>query len=407
MTIYCYMASSENLCFFKNTVRTDAKIIMCDDLESIPMNSTVILCKICKECAKIDEKLRAKHVNIIKLDVVMAELQSRIWKIYCLHEKYYLSNALADACHPTTSTLLLGSSYAKYGLSTSVMGNGCVNLGLDAQDVYYTCELGSEVIRKNDNIHTVIIASGYYWFFTDISRSTSDYAKGLIAHTYYPVLGKRHHASDVICTSQESILESNLDFFDESKLIQEMCNEFYRTMKESGKVTRSFVRQGNGEWQVRTRFLLPGEQSIPEGEFVWSQLADDAKAFRAKFRCDNHNALLAHKETYAENIKLLDEFSVLCQQHGVRLYILAMPMTVWYSKYLNTSFEPLYYEALSKLSGKFRFLNMSSLCPFDDSKFIDQDHLNSEAASYLTDTLKDIISADNSYNLMDGNIFIK
>ena len=93
-------------------------------------------------------ELIQQNPSILCWDKLENYLLEVSWSAYCNAEQYYLRYAIEKACASETDTLLLGSSYAKYGLSTSIMGNSCVNLGLDAQDIFYTCRLGMKVIEK-------------------------------------------------------------------------------------------------------------------------------------------------------------------------------------------------------------------------------------------------------------------
>ena len=123
---------------------------------------------------------QVQNVPIVLWDQLEKVLIACAWQAYCHSEWRYLQLALETVQKPTTNTIVLGSSYAKYGISAQQLGAQCVNLGLDAQDIYYTCKLGQLVVKSNPNIQQVVLASGYYWFYSDISRANSAYAQGLI-----------------------------------------------------------------------------------------------------------------------------------------------------------------------------------------------------------------------------------
>lgn len=317
------------------------------------------------------------------------------WSAYCGAEWRYLQLALETAKQPAIDTVLLGSSYAKYGLSALQIGNGCVNLGLDAQDIYYTCRLGQMVIEKNQNIRQVVLASGYYWFFSDISRADTAYARELITDTYYPILKDAHHAKSLNGSVPQAFLPQELRFLDEDKTISHYCRQIYQQRRgDSAKMVKNFEYDfTTGSWKMNNRYPNTSLGDIRAGELPWYMLPAQVKDAFAADRCRNHNKLLRHTESYEENKEILNQFVTFCNQRNIQLYILCMPQTAEYLRHLSPQFKEHYFAALDAIEGEFQFLDFHEADIFQHEDYLDQDHLGPRGAEKATTFLKELLDS--------------
>lgn len=337
---------------------------------------------------------QVQNVPIVLWDQLEKVLIACAWQAYCHSEWRYLQLALETVQKPTTNTIVLGSSYAKYGISAQQLGAQCVNLGLDAQDIYYTCKLGQLVVKSNPNIQQVVLASGYYWFYSDISRANSAYAQGLITNTYYPILKDAHHASNLNNLEPQSYLSADMDFLNEEKAMDFYCRLLYQQQNgESAKLSRNFVYNAEKtSWEMNSRFVRTTFDQTHSDEMTWHLLSPMVKDAFAVERCRDHNKLLRHIESYEENKEILNQFVTLCNTIGVEVYILCMPQTKYYLRHLLPEFRERYFAALDTIEGTYQFLDFHDADIFDDQDYLDQDHLGPQGAEKATAFLKELLA---------------
>ncbi len=337
---------------------------------------------------------KMQNASVLLWNQLDEVLMANAWLSYCHSEWRYLQLALETAQKSTTTTVILGSSYAKYGLSAQQLGPQCVNLGLDAQDIYYTCKLGKLVIENNPNIQQVVLASGYYWFYSDISRADSMYAKGLITETYYPILKDAHHACYSNDLKLRSYIPDNLSFLDEEKTMNFYCRLIYQQQKgESAKLSKNFVYDSEKAcWNMNSRYLPPTSDQVYPNEIPWKRLPPQVKDAFAAERCRDHNKLLRHLESYEENKKILNQFVLFCNNIGVEVYILCMPQTEDYLRHLLPEFQERYFAALDAIEGTYQFLDFHEADIFEYQDYLDQDHLGPQGAEKVTTFLKELLA---------------
>lgn len=217
MKLYCYGLQKGDLICLNQIVKPGTEVHpISGESFKLGKNNCLIL-STAKDMQQLDAEELSTGCPVLCWDQIYQHLMEQAWSMYCSAEQYYLHYALEKALEPTIDTLFLGSSYAKYGLSAKAFGESCVNLGLDAQDIYYTCKLAARAIERNSNIRHIVLASGYYWFYSDISQANSDYARCLIADTYYPILKDAHHANHIFTVQQRNPIFDKLYFLDQQK----------------------------------------------------------------------------------------------------------------------------------------------------------------------------------------------
>lgn len=116
-------------------------------------------------------------------------------------------------------------------------------------------------------------------------------------------------------------------------------------------------------------------------------------------RAQEHNKLYKHTETKIENNKLFDEFVTFCNKNGVTLYVLLMPQTDEYIRWLNPAFRSHYFQILDSIKGSFHFVNYLDTTLFTLDDFSDADHLNEKGAEKVSIILNDILTFNKSIPL--------
>lgn len=392
MNLYSYQLCEQDNELLRRLLPVDSNLFVLAEGTVLPEEISFLIIPTASFAQRLPGDLTKKEISIFCWDELNRYLLESSWRIYCSAEQYFLKFALERACSPSTHSVLLGSSYAKYGLSAAEMGEDCVNLGLDAQDIYYTCKLGMRVIEQNRSIRHIVLASGYYWFYSDLSRADSEYARALISETYYPIFKDAHHIQNTEAIAQHQNKFLQLPFLDESHVLQHYCKQFYEDLGgESAKVTRRFIfHQANG-WQVCNEYLRTPNDQINWGKLPWHLIPDAIKDELARARCRDHNKLLRHSESFQENKETLNRFISFCNHQGVCVYVLCMPQTDHYLRYLDAKLKQDYYAALDCIEGDYIFLDFHGVELLGPEDYMDQDHLNPSGAKKITHFAKELV----------------
>lgn len=396
MNIYSYRLNPEQIETLRYILSDDARLKIYSEEEAIQTEQSLI---IVPDVATGQEFLKRTHLEQIPVllwNVIEPAVMECAWAVYCNAECYYLQFAMEQIEKPETDTVILGSSYAKYGLSAHQIGTNCVNLGLDAQDIYYTCKLGYRVIEKNSGVRNIVLAAGYYWFFSDISRAKTAYGRGLITDTYYPILKDVHHAVNLDVSVHVKYLPHELNFLDEKRTMLQFCKKLYRQQNgESAKMTKKYAYSpSDGCWKMINRYPRKPLEDVGSGEIFWYMLPQNVKDAMAVQRCNDHNKLLRHMESYEENQETLNQFISFCNARDINVYILCMPQTEDYLRHLAPQFREYYYTALDTIEGTYQFLDYHDANIFNHEDYLDQDHLGPKGAEKATMFLKEMLDSN-------------
>lgn len=320
-------------------------------------------------------------------------LEQTTWDIYCNVESFYLDNAIEVACNSDINTIIVGSSYAKYGINPTYLQARAINLGLSSQDIYYSCKIAQKIINANKSIKNIVLPTAYYTFYSDLSRAVSAYARQIVATTYVRALGDAHHATNL--PEVELKLPEQLWFLDPEKTYTYLCRkEFQRRNGKSAHLLRTFQET---TWTELYQFPRNDAESFQlyssQKQRYWEQLSPDVQMTLGYERAQEHNKLYLHTETEAENIKIFDEFVTFCNMKEVNLHVLLMPQTDEYIQGLNPNFRPRYFQALDSTKGDFHFINYLETSLFTSYDFSDPDHLNERGSEKVSTILDEILES--------------
>lgn len=338
------------------------------------------------------KKTTSFHISFT-WDPIWDYLKKNIWPIYCNVESFYLCNAIEAACDSTITTIIVGSSYAKYGINPSCIHTPAINLGLSSQDIYYSCKIAQKVIKSNKSIKNVVLPTAYYTFYSDLSRANSAYAREVVATTYVRALGDSHHATNLPLVELQ--LPEQLWFLDAEKTYAYLCREeFWKRQGKSAHLLRTFEE---ATWTELYRFPRTEAEKLQlsssQKQYYWEQLPADVRATLGYKRAQEHNKLYQHTNTEVENIKLFDDFVTFCNMEGVNLHVLLMPQTTEYIRGLNPNFQSQYFQALDSAKGNFYFTNYLDTTLFTAYDFSDPDHLNENGAEKVSTILNEILES--------------
>lgn len=296
-------------------------------------------------------------------------------RYYTCYDYYYLMHAINDASSGNFDTISVGSSYSLFGIDDNTATFKSKNLSLTSQDVYYGCKIAETVININPNIKNVLVGTGYCSLFSDLSKTKNEEEIKRVSDVYYPLLGDMHNA--VMIPETSSPMKS--DVFDINRILNMLSRTYYD------------MNNGNYFNSNRTRFSLRCSISgNPTAE--WKDISEEQKIISGQERANFHNKGINYIMSYKENIDTLNNFVKLCNQKDIAVYLLAFPLTPYYSSKVDEQYKKYFFEALDKLEGEFKFIDFNKYNQFDDSDFNDMDHLNDNGAIKLTNLLNNIMA---------------
>ena len=122
----------------------------------------------------------------------------------------------------------------------------------------------------------------------------------------------------------------------------------------------------------------------------WFELDDVMKEESAQIRTNSHNKAIRYKDSYKENIQILNSFVSFCNRRNVIVYLISFPSTRFYQKYLLKEYKESYISALNSIDDKIQFIDFNDLDMFDDKDFLDMDHLEKSGAIKVSEFINNL-----------------
>lgn len=306
----------------------------------------------------------------------MAELLAQ----YMLDHKYNYSFLKAShnkvrLCNP--EVIVTGSSHALNGIKEDVFSEGCANLSMHSQDIYYDMANAKHAIQNSGGtIKTCIIVLGYYMIGQDLSKSEK-WGHRLIREIYFPLFHDSYHWDNPECGEVWGVFESDLNDPDAIKKETEgilnkiLWKGYYNEYKER--------KSGIFDWSGRT----------------WKDLTADEREMAAKQRTDSHNKFLKRSETIAENYGVLTQFIHCLHMNQIRPIVVVMPFTKEYMKYTNPEYAgmvaDMVHNAAREAACPVAFYDLNRYDFWTEEDFIDTDHMSISGAEKVSIFLKEQI----------------
>ncbi len=70
-----------------------------------------------------------------------------------------------------------------------------VNYSFASQDLYFSRLIIEKVLSRNANVRNVVLGGGYYYPYSDLSKTKNEGEIQRVARTYFPIFGDAHHAT--------------------------------------------------------------------------------------------------------------------------------------------------------------------------------------------------------------------
>ena len=268
-------------------------------------------------------------------------------------------------------TLVTGSSHALNGINERYINN-CVNCSMHSQDIYYDFLCAKNILEKTNTkaYDRCFIIMGYYIPFQDLSKSTV-MRNMVISPVYYPTFGDAHNWEEPNMIDPWRYAK---DTPEEARKICEMLAEqlilqkgtYYSDLKER----KSFFDLGNKKW-----FELSEEEMDAYG----------------KERAVSHNKMVVHEASFTENCEILKDYVRLLQLYEVVPAMIITPFTPAYNKYIDERYKEAIMEMLDKVEGTIHYIDFNESDMFDNTDFMDTDHLNVQGANKVSMILNDML----------------
>jgi hypothetical protein len=363
---------------FKNIV--SANIVHIDKIDDFIHsfkehdNSIVDVLILSEETCELESKFNLFFNDIIFYDKLMNYMFNISDKIYYDNYDYnYLIKSLEKSKDADIEAIVVGNSYPLTGIDMKLLTIKGISLALSSQDLYYSYQLAKLAIENNENIKTCIIGGGYYLVNHDLSKARSEYSVSMVKNTYYPILKDKHNSETV-----ETIEILNIKKFLNDKVIEYIFNlgvlDYY--FKDL------IFRDNDGYFNLNFK----REMNSMLGGIKLSDISESEKYVLGKNRAGQHNKLSGYKETSKEYNEIFNEFICFLHEKNIEPIIIMFPNTKYYSKFLNESYEREFYNTIEQVNKKWKIklIDFSKKDIFEESDFIDFDHMSEIGAIKIT-----------------------
>lgn len=368
----CYLEGSFNrLNLLRMFTKDNVNIMAVKCIEDLKSEDLLIISNECTDY----EQLSKEFPNIIIWEDIFEKLYKYSGNRYMAnYDYYYLKYSLKRALKPDVETLVVGSSYARFGIEESMLNERCVNLSLASQDLYYASLIGRYVISKNPNIKKIYIGTGYYSFYSDLSLCEG--AELLrVTDVYYPMFNDSHNCKE-LPESHNNILADD-EIFNIQQIVDIFCNDFFE------QFMGAYFIDIRDRFKLRTNLRGAGNRK-------WFELEDALKEECSYERAKSHNKVIRYSDSYKENKEILNSFVSYCNERNIKVCAIAFPSTTYYEQYLLKDFKESYLSALDSIDGVIHFIDFNESDMFTDEDFVDMDHLDKSGAIKISEAINEL-----------------
>lgn len=321
-----------------------------------------------------------------KVAELLFEGALQLYKIY--YDYNYTKNSLLKSYNEDIQNIVVGNSYALVGVEELLLKDNSVNLGLHSQDIYYTAQLVKKVISKNKNIKRCVISLSHYVLYHDLSRGNSEFSINRIERVYYPLLKDKHNS---IRKNIKRIM--NLNDIGPNSLINNIFNLYEIEDHFSNKI-----------YSQDTSYYSAVKGVDRDKNF--DKLDTKEKEDNGLFRAGNHNKIYKYKETKKEFSIILKELFDYLEENSIIPVPVVFPTSNYYYKNLREEYITEFKELLEGLKRDYN-LDILDLRDekygFDDTHFIDSDHLNRSGEIKATNHINEFIEEIDSKYIPKGD----
>ncbi len=278
-----------------------------------------------------------------------------------------------------TSVIITGSSHAMNGVIESLMCEKTINFSISSQDLYFDWLHIQKALQEScGKIRQCIINIGYYMLYQDLSKSTT--MGHLMRRVYYPLFRDIHHYDGDCRYDMFENIEYDKNLYGKD-MLEMLCHEWARGF---------FLEEPSyyGSLKTRTQNNILGLQHV-----IWDELSMSEKKEIALKRTGDHNRLKKHSESRQENGLLVREIAEYLNTYGIKPIFVIFPYTQLYNRYIDAEYKEDIFKLLDSLPVPVvEYLDMNEYQDmFDDTDFLDTDHLNNQGARKATALLNEFL----------------
>lgn len=292
----------------------------------------------------------------------------------CDYDFNYLKNELESSENHDVKTIIVGNGHARTGIDKNMLNSKSVNLSLYSQDLYHSFAIAKKAIERNPNINKCVIGLGYYSMYYNLRKIKTEEALSTIRAIYDPILNLSTDKKDDSLSLEDYITNPViLEIFDLDELTTYLNSINY-------SLNPNYF---NSEWTRKRNSVLK--------EYDFDSLHPDDKFSVGIWRATQHNHII--DEFSRDNKDLLLDFLSYLESKGVHAILTVFPTTNYYKRFLDDKYEKCFENTLSKLNNKVKFkvIDFNKGYDFEDSDFIDVDHLNERGCIKLTSYLNNLL----------------
>lgn len=292
----------------------------------------------------------------------------------CEYDFNYLKNELEASEYPKIETIVVGNGYTRTGIDKNILNTKAVNLSLPSQDLYYSFDIAKKAIDRNPNIKRCIIGVGYYSMYYNLNKLETEESVYSINEIYEPILNPEINMKKERLSLEDYITNPIiLEIFNLEEISTYLNSVHY--ILNPDYFNSGWTRAKNSVLKDHNFELLHTDDKFSLG--IW--------------RATQHNHLI--NEFSKDNKDVLSNFLKYLNSKNVDAIVVSLPTTSYYRRFLDDRYEKSFNNTIQKLSDeiKFKTIDFNKGYDFNDSDFIDIDHLNERGCIKLTSYLNNLL----------------
>ncbi len=280
-------------------------------------------------------------------------------------------------------TIIVGSSHAMNGIIENELSfaGDVIQYCISSQDLYFDFEhIKKAVFEMKKPIKRCLINLGYYMLYQDLSLSTM--VRVIIPSVYLNLFGDNAYHNWPEAKKEDPLSKIT---FDEEMYPGELMGKLCEFWAEKALIEQSSYY---GDLLARENCNMLGVKKVK-----WSSLSDaDRRAYAENRVLNGHNKHIEHIKTREENGRILYDMVKFLADKNIKTYFFITPYTDDYMRIIDPRYKDDIVKALSDLPYPVEFFDMNDIKQeFDDSDFLDSDHLNLQGAHKATALLNSFI----------------
>lgn len=345
-------------------IKKDKLVKRLNDLSEVNKQDDIIF------VSNMDQEMISREYKVFIYEDCFEQISGSVIDEFRLNYDYYYLNSILNNSTKLNNkdTIITGSSYGLYAIDESLLMNE-VNCSLNSQDLYYTMKVIDRIVSTKE-IRNIVICCGYYYFYSDLSRTQQANEIQRVSNVYYPIFKDMHNCM-LLPPREKVLLQSEIFDVDYLLKIYSMGESSYFSENRDRKTYAAKL------WSDKSK--------------GWQDLCEEEKVSVGRKRAELHNKCEKRIATLNENKLLFSELMSYCNKKNINLFFVVTPATKYYRTYLSDRFKDTFYEVLNESDGEIYLLDLFENESFNDTDFVDTDHLSDSGANKLTHMILDII----------------